>query len=81
MPLSIMILSIMTISVTGLYVTLSINDTRHKSTLPLCCVTMVGVLFAECHYAECCSAAPIAHSLIDVIVYIKRDPGCDKILA
>ncbi len=45
---SISTLSIMTLSVRGLYVTLSISDSQHKwhSTLQLW-------HYAECHYAEC----------------------------
>ncbi len=58
-----MILSIMTFSIKGLYVKLSIsfsriNPTQHNNTLPLywvylCSFSCFIYYFAECHYAEC----------------------------
>ncbi len=49
----------MTLSIKGLFVTLSIHDTEHYKALLLvshfvCCYAECH--FAECHYAECCGA-------------------------
>ncbi len=51
----------MTVSIKGLFVTLSIHDTQHYNALLLCQVSRfiscyAECHFAECHYAECCGA-------------------------
>ncbi len=55
MTLNITKFSVITLSIRGLFVTLSIsvsiNDTKHNNAL-----SYDGFLYAECHYAECCYA-------------------------
>ncbi len=47
-----MTLSTMPLSIKGLYVTLSIDDTQHAYALPLCSVSHFMYYYAECHYAD-----------------------------
>ncbi len=58
---SLLTFRIMTLSMKGLYATVSINNTQHNNTLPLCLVSLSWVsrfiyYYAECHCAECCYA-------------------------
>jgi hypothetical protein len=43
----------MALGIRDLFVTKSINDTRHNNALPLCLQTRFIYDYAECHYAEC----------------------------
>jgi hypothetical protein len=45
--------NIMILSINGLYVTLSLNDSRHNNAMPLYRVSHYINYYAECHYADC----------------------------
>jgi hypothetical protein len=77
MTLSMMTLSMMTLSTRGLFVTLSINDTRHNS---------FYCLYAECRYAECrifivlpC-VITVSAVMLNVMAPLKQRRPCRPIL-